>query len=75
VIGLFAHGYGQILGVDGTVPGRGTQTGGLVDAGIRLNGRAGGIELFVGYEKRVDADPLDRLPRHWGLAGFRLLSR
>jgi len=74
-VGLFAHGSGQIFGVDGTVPRRGTQTGGLVDAGIRLNGRAGGIELFVGYEKRVDADPLDRLPQHWGLAGFRLTSR
>jgi len=31
--------------------------------------------LFAGYEKRVDADPVDRLPQHWGLAGFRLLSR
>jgi hypothetical protein len=75
VVGLFAHGSGQVFAVDGTVPGRGTQVGGQIDAGIRLNGRAGGIELFVGYEKRVDADPLDRLPQHWGLAGFRLLSR
>jgi len=74
-VGVFAHGSAQIFAVDSTIAGRGTQTGGVVDAGIRLNGRAGGIELFVGYEKRVDADPLDRLPRHWGLAGFRLLSR
>jgi hypothetical protein len=75
VVGLFAHLSGQVFAVDATIAGRGTQTGGTVDAGIRLNGRAGAIELFVGYEKRVDADPLDRLPQHWGLAGFRLLSR
>jgi hypothetical protein len=75
VVGLFAHGSAQIFAVDGTVRERGTQTGGQIDAGIRLSGRAGAIELFVGYEKRVDADPLDRLPQHWGLAGFRLLSR
>jgi hypothetical protein len=74
-VGLFAHGSAQIFAVDTTIAGRGTQTGGVVDAGIRLNGRAGGLELFIGYEKRVDADPLDRLPQHWGLAGFRLLSR
>jgi hypothetical protein len=75
VVGLFAHLTGQVFAVNAIIAGRGTQTGGAVDAGIRLNGRAGSIELFVGYEKRVDADPLDRLPQHWGLAGFRLLSR
>jgi hypothetical protein len=75
VVGLFAHASGQVFAVNAAIAGRGTQTGGTVDAGIRLNGRAGAIELFVGYEKRVDADPLDRLPQHWGLAGFRLLSR
>jgi hypothetical protein len=73
--GLFAHGSGQIFGVDGSVPGRGTQSGGLVEAGLRLNGRAGALELFAGVEKRVDADPLDRQPQHWVLAGFRLVSR
>ena len=74
-LGVFAHGSGQFVAVDGSVPARGTQTGGLVEAGIRLNGRAGSIELFVGVEKRIDADPVDRQPHHWGLAGFRLLSR
>jgi hypothetical protein len=33
------------------------------------------MELFAGIEKRFDADPLDRQPQHWVLAGFRLLSR
>jgi hypothetical protein len=74
-VGVFGHGTGQLFGVDGTVPNRGTQTGGLVEAGVHLNGRAGAIELFAGVEKRVDADPLDRQSQHWGLVGFRLLSK
>jgi hypothetical protein len=74
-VGVFGHGSGQLFAVDETVARRGTQTGGLIEAGVRLTGRGGAIELFAGYEKRVDADPVDRLPQHWGLAGFRLLSR
>ena len=74
-VGVFAHGSGQMFAVDGTVPSRGTQAGGLAEVGFRVNGRAGALELFAGFEKRVDADPIDRLPQHWGLAGFRLLSK
>jgi hypothetical protein len=33
------------------------------------------LEVFAGYEKRVDADPLDRLSQRWALLGFRLLSK
>ena len=74
-VGLFAHGTGQLFAVDKIVAGRGSQAGGRIEAGIRLNGRGGVMEIFAGYEKRVDADPLDRLPQRWGLAGLRLLSR
>jgi hypothetical protein len=73
--GLFAHGTGQLFAVDKAVVGRGTQAGGRIEAGIRLNGRGAAMEIFGGYEKRVDADPLDRLPQRWGVAGLRLLSR
>jgi hypothetical protein len=74
-VGLFAHGSGQGFAVNETVAGRGAQGGALVEGGVRVTGRAGVLEIFAGYEKRVDADPLDRLSRRWGLAGFRLLSR
>jgi hypothetical protein len=74
-VGVFAHGTGQFFGVDGTVLNRGTQAGGLAEAGVRVNGKGGALELFLGYEKRVDADPFDRQSQHWGLAGFRILSR
>ena len=73
-LGVFAHGAGQFFGVDEAVAKRGTQAGGLAEVGIRVTGRAGVLEMFAGYEKRVDADPLDRLSQRWGLLGFRLLS-
>ena len=69
-VGLFARGSGQLIGVDS---GRGTQSGGRIEGGVRLNGRAGAVELFAGYEKRIDASLLERGPQHWGLAGFRLV--
>ncbi len=74
-VGVFARGSGQAFAVDETLARRGAQAGGLLEAGVRFTGRAGAIEVFAGYEKRVDADPLDRLAQRWGLAGFRLLSR
>lgn len=69
--GVYVRGFGQVIGVDSA--SRGTQTGGLFEGGIRLNGTAGAIELFAGIEKRIDAYQLDRVPEHWALAGFRLV--
>jgi hypothetical protein len=74
-VGVFGRASGQWFGIDPTVAGRGRQAGGLVQAGLRLNGKAGAVELFAGVERRVDADPLNRQPVNWALAGFRLLSR
>jgi hypothetical protein len=74
-VGVFAHGVGQAFAVDDLVANRGAQAGGLIEGGVRITGRGGALEIFAGYEKRVDADPLDRLSQRWGLAGFRLLSR
>ena len=73
-VGAFAHATGQVFAVD-EVAMRGTQAGGRIEAGIRLKGRGGVMEIFGGYEKRVDAYPLDRVPQRWGVAGVRLLSR
>ena len=74
-LGVFAHGSAQVYRVDGTIPDRGTQFGMLVEAGLRVAGRGGALEAFAGFERRVDAYPLDRVPQNWILAGFRLLSR
>ena len=67
-------GHGDVFGVDGT-GNRGTQTGGRVEAGVRFNGRGGALELFAGFERRIDADPLDFQAQRWAIAGFRLVSR
>jgi hypothetical protein len=74
-VGVFGHGMGTFYGVDGTVPGRGTQRGGLFEGGLRVEGRGAALELFAGVERRVDADPLEQVPQTWGLAGFRLLNK
>ena len=74
-LGVFVHGYGEMFGVDGAIAYRDTQTGGIVEAGLRVNGKAGAIELFAGIERRLDADPTDRVAQRWGIWGFRLLSR
>ena len=74
-VGVFGHASGKFFGVRGDLIQRSTQTGGRVEGGVRLHGRGGVLELYVGYENRVDAYPLDRVPQQWGLTGLRLLSR
>ena len=74
-VGVYARGSGELFGIDSTSSDRSTQKDGRIEAGVRLNGRAGAVELFAGYERRVDADPFERLPLQWALAGFRLVSK
>jgi hypothetical protein len=74
-VGVFAHAYGDGYLVDPTIANRGRQAGGLAELGVRINGRVGAMELFVGVEHRVDADPIDRMPQEWALAGFRLVNK
>ena len=74
-IGVFGQASGKFFGVNGELVRRSTQTGGRIEGGVLVRGRGGVMELYVGYENRVDAYPLDRVPQQWGLAGLRLLSR
>jgi hypothetical protein len=75
-VGVFAHGSGHLTGVNPAVPvPRHAQSGGLVEGGVRLRGEAGFAELFAGFERRFDADPLDFTAQHWFMVGFRLLRR
>lgn len=69
---LYARAYGEVYAVDRRIAGRGRQLGGRVEAGVRLLGGAGSVALFAGYERMVDADPLDRTPQQWAFAGFRV---
>jgi hypothetical protein len=69
---VYGRGFGQTYGVDEDVAGRGQQWGGRLEAGVRFSGKGAAIDVFGGFERMIDADPLDRLTRQWALAGFRL---
>jgi len=63
----------RTLGVDGS-RNRCTQTGARGEIGARFDGRAGGLELFVAVERRIDPYPLEFGSATWVSAGFRLVS-
>jgi hypothetical protein len=73
--GIFAEGTGGLKGVDPLRAGR-TQhlCGGRIEGGVRLQGRSGAAEIFAGYERRIDAYPLDRGRARWFTFGFRLMN-
>jgi hypothetical protein len=71
---LYARGSGDLVGVDSAINARGTQAGGLVETGVRLKGEKGAIDLFLGYERRADAAPLDLQSQTWIFLGFRLVG-
>jgi len=73
-VAVFGRGMAQWIGTDGESD-RGVLSGGFLEGGIRLRGGAATMELFAGVEHRVDADPVERVPMQWALAGVRLLSR
>jgi hypothetical protein len=77
-VGGYGRLFGQLYAVDTPddprLVRRGTQRGGRVEAGVRLSGRGGAMELFAGYERVIDADPFDRRARQWPFAGFRLVN-
>lgn len=72
-VGVYGRVFGQAFAVDKTIAGRGRQGGGRLEAGVLLRGVKGDMELFVGAERVIDADQLDRVPRRWAFVGFRLL--
>jgi hypothetical protein len=72
VAGLYGRLAGQLYAVDETIANRSTQRGGRVELGVRLRGKGGAMDFFGGYERVIDAGPIDRLPRRWGFVGFRL---
>lgn len=73
-VGLLLSGTVRRLGVDGSQD-RGDQTGFRGEAGVRLEGRAGAMELFLAVERRIDPYPLQFGTASWATVGFRLLSR
>ena len=73
-VAAFGRAYGQLIGLIEDA-GRERQKGGRLEGGIRLNGQGGALELFVGVERVIDAEPFDREPRNWAFAGFRIVTK
>jgi hypothetical protein len=73
-ISVIYSGNARFVGVDGS-GSRGTQKGGRIEGGLRLEGERGAIELVVAAERRIDAYPLDPSALSWVSTGFRFVSR
>jgi hypothetical protein len=74
-VAMIAAATGDVMGVDEAVRGRSRVCGGRLEGGIRITGGAAALELFAGYERRVDAYATDRFRVRMFVAGFRILSR
>jgi len=61
--------------INGSAEDRRKSTGGRVQAGLRLAGRAADLELLASYERRLDAWPTTRGRERWFGIGFRVVSR
>ena len=59
-LGLFVHVTGELFTVDGTVPDRGTQTGGAVEAGFGSTAAPARWSFSPASNDALDADPIDR---------------
>jgi len=72
---LFGRAFGTLIGIDEARSDRPLQKAGRVEAGIRLIGGTGILELLGGYERVIDASALERMPRDWAFGGIRLVPR
>lgn len=73
--GIFAYGFGERRGLNPDVANRTHLCGVRADGGVRFDGSHGAVELFVGYERRMDAFPTDRYRLRFWTLGFRLITR
>jgi hypothetical protein len=73
-VSVIGTAYGELFNVDHLVRDR-RVCGGRIEGGLRVNGRKAAVELFAGYERRVDAYPTDRYRVRMFNLGFRVVSR
>jgi hypothetical protein len=73
-VGMFASGAGRLVGVDRSKVGRDRQCGARLETGVRIKGGAAALELFAGYERRIDGFPTERVRVRMFAVGFRLVG-
>ena len=74
-VAVYGRALGHSYGIDEEVSDRPQQRGGRLEGGVRLTGTKGAVELFGGYERMVDADPIERMREAWTFAGFRIVNK
>ena len=74
-VGLIASAEGGFIGVDRVRFDRGRQCGAALEGGLRLIGEAASLDVFAGYERRVDGFPTERSRVRMFTVGFRLTSK
>jgi hypothetical protein len=74
-VGLIASAEGGFVGVDRLRFDRGRQCGAAMEGGVRLIGERASLDVFAGYERRVDGFPTERLRVRMFTVGFRLRPR
>ena len=71
---VFAGGHGQLIRIGDQQARSHGPCGARLEAGLRLQGKAGAVELFGAYERRIDAFPTDRTRVRMFAFGFRIFS-
>lgn len=72
---LFARANGGFQGVDRKVADRDRLCGARIETGLHLKGVRGGVDVFVGYERRLDGYPLSYQRARWLEWGVRVGAR
>ena len=73
---LYGLSTGEVFGVDPVVRGRdGSQYSTRLELGTRVVGVKADLELFLGFERRLDASAIAFVPVSWAIAGFRVVSK
>jgi hypothetical protein len=74
LVSLVALGDLRVVGVDES-RNRDTVYGWRADGGVRFDGHAAALELFIAAERRIDPYQLEFSTATWLVTGFRLASR
>jgi hypothetical protein len=72
--GVIASATLREVGTNG-LGGRGNQTGGRAEGGLRVSGKAATIELYAGVERVIDPYPTEFGTVSYASVGMRLLTR
>jgi hypothetical protein len=74
VVSLRVRATGEVIGVKGGDVRNERVCGGRIEGGLQFRGRAAILEVFGGYERRIDAYPTDRFRVRWFTAGARVVT-